>query len=367
MSLAPTLEELATKRQQNQKQPTGEPMPRTFTDDAQPTVEDDTKHLDFSEDTNISTHVFGVGGSGKVAAIRYSKTNHRKKPITTIDTSGITDEIDGVNSIRISGLNGSGKMRANNIEPISNFIADFTSRVTFEPINVIIMSFSGGSGSVLGPLLVSEILRQDKIAIIIGIVDTDSEVDTVNALNSLRSIDNIVSDHKGYLPMMLFDNNKGRLVVDRGIDTVMSHLTEILDTPYIGLDVQDRIKFFNPNVFDGVSGGMKLLNLSKREDGEWEDIGLIIADQNYDKIDAALLISNQDVHLTTTNRCAVTFRGYHRKDGARLAATIGYQIPEAFIKGLNAGIHAFKNTATKKQTKITSEYDVGEKVGKLIL
>ena len=319
-------------------------------------------HLDYATDTQVETHVFGVGGCGKVAAIRYSKAGKLNKKITTIDTSGVTDDIPGVESIRIDGLNGSGKLRRYNAEQITNFVVDYTSKTVFAPVNVIIFSFSGGSGSVIGPLLVAEILRQKKTAIVIGVIDTDSEIDTINAFNCLTSVDMITDKQKGYLPIVLFDNNFGRLVVDRGVDKIMSNLSCILDTPYIGLDTQDRIKFFNPKVFDGVSGGIRMLNVTKRDDGLWEDnIGLVTPDETHEKLDAAILISEADNHLTLTNRCVATFRGYYIKNGENVVAEIGYQLPERFIKELNANVHSFRSIVSKKKTVIESEHNIGEK------
>ena len=371
MGLVPIIEDLAKKKKSDSvtQKPVQQPIvsDRIFVN-LKPIEEKMTEqkkvevaHLDFAADTQVETHIFGVGGCGKVAAIRYSKTNHCTKNITTIDTSGVTDEIPGVDSIRISGLNGSGKLRKHNAEHITNFVTDYTSKTSFSPVNVIIMSFSGGSGSVIGPLLISEIMRQKKIAIVIGVIDTDSEIDTINAMNCLRTVDSMTKERKGYLPAILFDNNKGRHVVDRGIDTMMVNLDAILDIPYIGLDTQDRIKFLNPQVFDGVIGGVKLLNITKQPDGKWEDIGLIIPDETHEKIDSAILISHTDNHLTLTNRCVATFRGYYVKEGENVVAEIGYQIPEKLIKGLNSDINSFRSTISKKQTEIESERTIGEK------
>ena len=227
-------------------------------------------------------------------------------------------------------------------------------------VNIVLFSLSGGSGSVIGPLLVDEILRQKKIAVILGIVDTDSEVDTINAFNSLKTIDNFATNRKAYIPMVLFDNNSGRATVDRGIDSILTNLKDLLAVPYIGLDLQDRIKFLSPNAFDNIEPGAKLLNLSRRSDGEWEEkMGLVIPDESHEKLDAVIIISHRESNIQLTKRCTVTYRGYY-EEGVDLIASIGYQIPEKFVKDLNANIHAFRSTTVKKKTSISSEYDIGE-------
>lgn len=320
-----------------------------------------TSHQDLSYGFSKIT-IIGTGGAGKTAAVRYAKTvDPESSRIITIDTSGVPSDIPNVESIKIKDLNGSGKLRKNCIEPITNFVADFTAKTTFELVNVIVCSMAGGSGSVLAPLLVDEILRQSKIAIVIGIIDTDSEVDTVNAFNCIKTFDNIATNRKAYLPMMLFNNSSGRSVVDAGIDQMLKNLHLILSVPYVGLDIQDRIKFFAPGVFDSVDNGVKLLNVSRQADGEWEkNIGLVIPTDEHEKLDAMMIITHTADNLKPTKRCSVIFRGYYEADGENIIASIGYQIPTQLIKELNAEIHAFKSTNTKAKTVIDAEYSIGE-------
>lgn len=357
--LAPTFEDLKKRTVIPKIQKNGVDMSKDISSDIE---QIDINHKDFNVDGIVDFKIFGCGGCGKTAVIRYSKSRCNDIiKITTIDTSGSAVDISNVESIKIKGLNGSGKYRSENIEPISNFIAEYTSQTVFKPVNVIVMAFSGGSGSTIGPLLVDEILRQGKIAVVFGIIDTDSEIDTTNALNCLRTIDNIATNRKGYIPTVLFDNNQGRAVVDRGIDVTLLNLTDILEAPYIGLDTQDRIKFLSPNTFKGVSGGVKLLCISKQPGGDWEpNLGFIIPDDNHEKIDATIIISHSEKHIQLAKRCIVTFRGYYDNEGDDVVASIGYQIPEHLITDLNANIHASKTTVEKKRTQILSEYDIGE-------
>ena len=322
------------------------------------TTENDMRHLDFAGNHKLQVHVYGSGGCGKAAAIRYSKTNSGN-PVTVIDTSGFND-IPGVESICISGLNGSGKFRRENVDEITKFIVDYTHTTTFGEVNIVMMSLSGGSGSVIGPLLISEIVRQKKIVIVVAIIDTDSEVDTINAFNTLLTINNVGSE--SYIPIIMFDNNNGRFIVDKGIDTVMRYLNDMLNVGYIGLDSQDIIKFLNPSVFEGVDHGLHLLNLSRRDDGEWEkDLGLICPDENTgEKLDATLVIEKVNGHRILGNRCTVTFRGFYVENHEDLVASIGYHIPENFIRDMNSNLHSFKKSVSGNKTEIKSEYEIGK-------
>lgn len=361
---APSLSELA-KRSKTDKQDKSLPgdtaTMKPVTNTVVPEAQESPTFFDHAPEGVVKWRLFGTGGAGKSAALHYSKSNRFNTEITTIDTSGVEEISQGVESIRIEGLNGSGKYRAKNIDPIMTFISDYVPQTRFADVNVIVHSFSGGSGSVIAPLLVDEILRQNKIAIVIGILDTDSEIDTVNALNTLRTLDNFVKQRGSYLPVMLFDNNFGRYVVDRGINMMIKHLSVIFDVPYIGLDLEDRIKFIRPDAFDGVKGGIKMLCLSQLPLGSWyEDIGLVIPTNQSERIDATIIISSTNDNLQLTNLCKATFRGFYENEGVNTVGSVGYQIPVALIDKLNNSIHSHKNVQPKAATVIKSEHNTGE-------
>jgi len=327
------------------------------------TTSKSSKANDFAIGGTVNWSLLGVGGAGKKAAIRFSENHNIDIPITTIDTSGSEAAPKGVNVIRMENLNGSGKYRKENSKEITNAISKYVGENPFTDVTVIVHSLSGGSGSVIGPLLVGEILRANKVVIVIGIVDTDSDIDTVNAFNTLESFKNFAENRKSYLPIMMFDNDHGRRTVDNGIDRVLSHLVRLLNIPYDGLDMQDRIKFLKPNTFDGVTGGVKLINLSQLPDGDWEDIGLITPDSDYSKLDATLIISPIDGdNLKLKTKCKVTFRGYFEgdNDDDRLIASVGYNIPQSLIDKLNETLHSFRNMDDAAPTKIESEYEIGK-------
>ena len=388
MGLAPSLEELdqalqdkQQKKQKRQSTEFGTVSPvkpkqeekHSMTEN-RPSNEN-TASYDLCADGVVEYKVFGLGGAGKNLSLRHARNSKQDTPVVTIDTSGNDDSLDNVESIRISGLSGRGKLRRDEttLEMITNFISDYVSDNEFADINVVVHSLSGGSGSVIGPMMIDEILRQGKVAVVIGIIDQDSEVDTINALNSLRTLDNIAKSRDGYIPMVLFDNANGRHIVDQGVVSTLDKLNTLLSLPLIGLDKQDRYRFLQPQSFDGVTTGLKLLNISSNQDGnnwgDWEKNGQVHPDQeSRERIDSMLIISHTEQHLTASQRCVVTFRGYFEQ-GDVLIGSLGYQIPDKVIKDLNATIHSHKSQAQTKETKIDSDkdYEVGKAHGKLIL
>lgn len=350
MALAPKFSDV-----QKQAKVTGDTMKEESISHGDANVE--LHALDLAPDGVAEFSTFGLGGCGKVATIRYAKSGKARGKITTIDTSGVQQKLSNVESLCIEGLRGSGKLRKENVEAIRNYTNDFVSNTQFSDVNLLVFSAAGGSGSVIGPVLLSEILRQGKIAIVITLVDQDSEVDCINSLNLLRTLDNIAKEKRAYIPTILFNNDAGRFTVDSGIDNSMLLITKLLSTPLIGLDTQDRLRFLNPLTFEGVTPGLKLLNLSTETTGDWIQNGQFTPNEDNSRIDAILIVSEQKAHFSPTKRCIVTFRGYYPEPDDVLIASIGYRIPADVVNMLNTTIHEHKSSVAVKDTVIKSEYD----------
>lgn len=363
MGLAPDINELAS-RSKTTKTNKKESKP-VVAKQAKKEVSAKPKSHDIAIDGVCDRELICCGGCGKSVGLRYSEVNKFNTPITTIDTSGVDGDHPNVDCIRIPGLNGSGKHRKENSKSITNFISNYVPQKTFQDVVIVVCSFSGGSGSVIGPLLAGEIMRQGKIAIVVGVIDTDSEVDTTNAFNTLRTLDNLTKKRNSYLPVILFDNSKGRHIVDRGIDTVMQRLSSILDEPYTGIDMKDRLKFLKPLHLDGVTGGVKMLNISTDPMGDWEQgMGMVTPPEEvFERMDAAILISSMDEHPNLSTRCHLVYRGYYEDEGTNLIASVGYQVPRQLIEMLNGHIHGFRSMAEVETTDINSEYDIGDEDG----
>ena len=313
--------------------------------------------------------VYGLGGAGRIAANRYA-TRYPNTDVITIDTTnGLTRTVAGVDCIHIPNLNGSGKLRSTNIEHIQNEIANYISHCSFADMNIIICSLAGGSGSVIGPLLAKEILRDKKQCIFVSIVDVGSEVDINNCLNTLRSIEAVAKKGKAYLPCSLFNNAHGRKVVDNGIDVTLDKLTTILSEQFYELDKMDRVNFFNPsNLLDYISPGVRLLNVTNQESGAWDqNLGLVIPEDVLQKLDAALIISSIEDDLDIKEKTSVIYRGYFDNDSETtdlIVASLGYAIPKNFITDLSEQIHQFRSVSDNHSTdiEVDEEYDTAEEL-----
>src|ERR1700690_3688627 len=99
-------------------------------------------------------------------------------PLTSfIDTSrsnlaGIANQDD---IFVLEGTDGSGKVRKENHAQISAAVKQILLKQAPEDFNIVIFSASGGSGSVIGPLLVSELLSRGHAVVVLTAGSSESD------------------------------------------------------------------------------------------------------------------------------------------------------------------------------------------------
>lgn len=281
--------------------------------------------------------VFGCGGTGRSCATRFAK-EHNEITVETIDTTSNHIELPNLFHNHIAGLDGSAADRGMNYDSIREFIVQYVAGKTFEPMNIVVCSLAGGSGSMIGPLLVKEIRRSGAKAIMLTIADTKSDKDARNTIGALKTIEGVLSGM--YVPMVLFHNKFGQQVVDRGVDEVLNRLDVLFNNQFDRLDTADRLMFFSPSDASvNVQAGVRLLNISTKEDGTWEeDLGLIYDDEkdNTVFVDSSLVLSSPNYTPNSKMLSNINYHGlYIEERRSPLMFTLGYTIPSFVISEIN--------------------------------
>lgn len=295
--------------------------------------------------------VYGCGGAGRIAANRFAQ-RHGGDSVVTIDTTrGMTKTEKGVSAFHIGKLNGSGKVRDVNREVIEEFIDDNVSAGDFKDVNIIMCSVSGGSGSVIAPRLIENIIQSGKTAILMCIADTVSEIDCSNSIATLSEIQAMVMKQvRGYLPTILFSNQYTREVVDGGMDEMSDRLVRILTNRYHGSDRKDRYHFLTPmRASKLVKSDMRLLNLSSRGDGEWEvGHGMVFSKTSAQKLDSILTISRKGNLVELATFFHVSSDGYYDIEETPLICSLGYAVPQELNRYLNTKLKAYRAASTEE-------------------
>lgn len=305
-----------------------------------------------------SVQVIGCGGCGinivkkfLQAGMKFDENvKHRIIDTSQSNLSGLS--IDTV--FDAIGDLGSGKDRAKNYEAITKYID--THPELFKEcadINIICFSMAGGSGSVIAPLLAHRILRNSSNAVImVGVVDTSSERDCLNSINTLKSLSNMAEKHKHYIPLMLYSNiGIGRIPVNKTIVQRINEIIDMLTSRAIEeIDFSDKMNYLRPTNMNCPSG-VYLLSVSATtpENGEdlpGEDTSTMSAG---DSVHASFVVN--DTGLNPNILTSFSYNGISEEKV--FFSTIGKTISKDIYDVLNEVRERYEETDQKKdQTSV---------------
>lgn len=199
--------------------------------------------------------IYGCGGAGLnivsqlASGSKISLDNKTNIQYSYIDTSksNIKNGISEDDIYLLEDMDGSGKIREENHKEIGNVIKDILVKHKPEDFNAVVFSLSGGSGSVIGPLLISEMLSRG-ISVLAVCVGTDESVLTANnTLKSLKSLDAIAKKNNKALIMIYQHNDRGvpRGNIDNKIIGYLGGLAYLFSGNNEELDSQDLINWID--------------------------------------------------------------------------------------------------------------------------
>lgn len=170
-----------------------------------------------------------------------------------IDTSH--SNARGVNvahSYFFDDMDGSGKVRKENHEVIASRTREILLKFPPQDLNIILSSGSGGSGSVIGPSLVSELLERNLPVVVIMIGTTDTRLEIDNTVKTIKSYEAIARLRKTPVAMGYFQNSvtTPRADVDVSILQLVTALMTIFSRENSELDSKDLHNFLH---FDQVT------------------------------------------------------------------------------------------------------------------
>lgn len=177
----------------------------------------------------------------------------------------------------VIGESGAGKNRASILKDIQFKLDKSGVYETFGDINIFVFSMSGGSGSVIAPLLIREAGKRNKRIIAIGIVDTCSETDCFNSINTIRTLESFAKEERIYIPSMIYSNEGiGRIAVNNSIVSRLSQLEGLFVCPAIQeVDLSDKINFLSPvGIVPSVNYGLYNMSIRSIDPKTGEPYGL---------------------------------------------------------------------------------------------
>lgn len=209
--------------------------------------------------------------------------------VTYIDTSrsNLHQDIDPKSVYLLDGTDGSGSIRSENAQPISERIRDVLQKHPPGDLNIVLSTAAGGSGSVIGPELASELLGRDESVVVIAIGSTESRLYASNTLKTLKSYEGVVRAKKAPVVLHYVQNGPTmpRSEVDQRVRSIVSALCVLFSRENRELDSRDlfnwlrfdRATTFQPQVavlslvdessdISGLGNVISVATLSRGED-----------------------------------------------------------------------------------------------------
>lgn len=166
-----------------------------------------------------------------------SKSNLRRAGIATDDPRAYI----------IEGVDGSGKKRDTNYKIISEYAKEILHQYKPTDINVIVHSASGGSGSVIGPILAYELINRGCPVILIVVGGSDSRIEIENTIKTLKGYEVISRRANKPVNVIYYENSSisPRDKVDSMAQSTIALLSIIFSGLNDDLDSADLVNFLN--------------------------------------------------------------------------------------------------------------------------
>lgn len=274
-----------------------------------------------------------------------------------IDTSKANTHKQNIDSridVRYVGDDGHGKVRGTNLEVLQQkmdqmvFVDDNES-----DIDVVIFSLSGGSGSVVGPLIVKALTRKDKPVIVITVADANSTVDCENSIKTIKTIENFAKN--SYVNMILFDNSiDGRNSVDVGIKSKIAMLMKAIDLNDIReLDKSDIIIAMRPYHHKILSDvrGLYVMKIDNNCPHCYDDEEITTCHS---------CINVGDTAMTSSIHSSIHYEGTWIKPKDPIVMRFGLPIPNTFIKRYDGILKRFQAASSSHNIQSTIKVEGAE-------
>lgn len=220
--------------------------------------------------------LYGLGGAGSNLVSHFVKYKSKESAgfaeivpyfVDTSKSNKLNPSIPEECIYYVDGLDGSGKKRDSNYEILAEKSKEILHHFKPSDINVLVHSASGGSGSVLGPILASELLHRGEMTIVVIVGSTGSKIETENTVKTLKSYE--VISHKRQTPVIAFyrENSvdKPRGHVDSELQTAIVLLASIFSGANRELDMSDLRNFLNYTKVTSYSAKLSLLDFFSKE------------------------------------------------------------------------------------------------------
>lgn len=224
---------------------------------------------------NISASVFediaGLGDGFADVVFNYIDTSTNN--IDEIEKRG---EFYAIESLSHGGkdINGSGGERRTNASSIAPEVKGYLDKLGYHvektgEYHIVVFSGSGGSGSVIGPNILRNLLERKIPVVAVVIGDTSNGLSALNTRNTIGTLEHITTKIvKAALPVVYINNTNvggnanGRKKTNEMLYSSLSTVALFLSGINKDIDGQDMVGFFSPSSYNTISVSPGIYGLS---------------------------------------------------------------------------------------------------------
>jgi cell division GTPase FtsZ len=220
-----------------------------------------------SENNNVLT-IYGLGGAGINIAKKFRdvKTERGSCIVRTFMSDTSSANIRGTdidNAAIYEDKDGSGGIRNTNFEDIKERSKKFLYENKPSKFVLVIHSVAGGTGSVMGPVIVDYIRNmkdEDRVVIPVVIGDTSHLKAAENSIATLQTYENFARNHNKPIVMVYEHNQSSLAEVDRRLEVMISSIILLLSRDNMRIDSEDIRNFFEYTRVTNHPPGIGILN-----------------------------------------------------------------------------------------------------------
>lgn len=215
--------------------------------------------------------IYGCGGTGvKIAGMFEGCRNQTESGMASVspvylDTafSDLPQDVSPEHTFLFPDTDGSGGLRPELASLIVPSIPTILELHPTEDLAIVISSGSGGSGSVIAPSLVSELVKRGKPVIAFMVGDSHTVQWMKNTIGTIRSYNGTSITHNRTVPLAYFENtdDQSEQQVNVLAAQTITAIAALWSRQNQGLDSKDLENFLNPEKISDFPAQLAMLRL----------------------------------------------------------------------------------------------------------
>lgn len=227
------------------------------------------------EQTKGQIRFFGCGGTGVKLGDRFDNLEPDDRladiKVCYLDTStsDLPKDVNPLQCFITEGTDGSGSKRSSNAHIItSNAMRQVLTKFPPEDLNIVGFSGIGGSGSLMGPVTVRDLLERGAPVIAIVVVGTSSIRSIMNCLDTLKTLAAQSALAKKPLTVLLFNNGANDRIdeVDDAVERSVQALRILASRRHVGLDRSDIANMLDYTQVTSVAPQLATMTITSSEE-----------------------------------------------------------------------------------------------------